>query len=397
MSKRVLVIGGGLAGLAAASRLHARGVDVLLLEARPRLGGRVYTSRARGAPVELGAEFLHGPPAEVLALLAEHQLPVQAEADGPDAPDDPFFADVAAFCAAGAAHPDESVADLARRLQPTWGEKISWILGYVGGFHAADPAQMSVYALLEAERAQGIGTAPPQRVLGGLDRLVDGLAAPLGPDRVRLGFPVTELAWAPGRVEARAADGRAEGGDAAVLTWPVGVWQVGTVRLNPPLPAHAAAAQGIGVGAAVRLTLHLRAPIPAPPFLELGAGFGVAWVAGDTVVVWAGGPQAEALRGLSGAALVERATAALEAALERPLAAEITGWQHHDWLDDPYARGAYSYGLAGARDAWARLGAPVAHTLYIAGEATCPPGTAATLHGAIGSGWRVADEVLAAG
>ena len=59
----VVVLGGGAAGLAAARELSQRGRTVVLVEARPRLGGRILTlhERAWPVPVELGAEFLHGP------------------------------------------------------------------------------------------------------------------------------------------------------------------------------------------------------------------------------------------------------------------------------------------------------------------------------------------------
>ncbi|MCS7050305.1 MAG: FAD-dependent oxidoreductase, partial [Thermomicrobium sp.] len=58
---RVLILGGGVAGLAAAWRLVQAGVEVLVLEARERVGGRVWTTFEYGPfPVELGAEFIHG-------------------------------------------------------------------------------------------------------------------------------------------------------------------------------------------------------------------------------------------------------------------------------------------------------------------------------------------------
>src|SRR5256885_2424809 len=72
----VIIIGGGIAGLTAARDLGAAGRQVLLLEARERLGGRIFTEYANGYPVELGAEFIHGAPPEILELAAEGGLPV---------------------------------------------------------------------------------------------------------------------------------------------------------------------------------------------------------------------------------------------------------------------------------------------------------------------------------
>ncbi|HYX40386.1 MAG TPA: FAD-dependent oxidoreductase, partial [Pyrinomonadaceae bacterium] len=67
----VLIIGAGAAGLAAARELGRAGFGVIVLEARARLGGRIYTQHENNeaAPVELGAEFVHGKPPEILEIV----------------------------------------------------------------------------------------------------------------------------------------------------------------------------------------------------------------------------------------------------------------------------------------------------------------------------------------
>src|SRR5205807_5048684 len=72
----LIVIGGGVAGLAATRELCAAGLNVVLLEARERLGGRILTRQTKDYPVELGAEFIHGRPPEILELAAEAGLPL---------------------------------------------------------------------------------------------------------------------------------------------------------------------------------------------------------------------------------------------------------------------------------------------------------------------------------
>ena len=62
----MIVIGAGIAGVAATQRLAAAGMNVLVLEARERLGGRIFTQHHDGYPVELGAEFMHGRPPEIM-------------------------------------------------------------------------------------------------------------------------------------------------------------------------------------------------------------------------------------------------------------------------------------------------------------------------------------------
>ena len=75
-ANNVLVIGGGIAGLTAARQLTSAGLQVTLLEARDRLGGRIFTQHTPEYPVELGAEFVHGHPEEILGLAAEAAAPI---------------------------------------------------------------------------------------------------------------------------------------------------------------------------------------------------------------------------------------------------------------------------------------------------------------------------------
>ena len=66
----------------------------------------------------------------------------------------------------------------------------------------------------------------------------------------------------------------------------------------------------------------------------------------------------------------------------------------HDWLHDPYARGAYSYQMVDGADAPAALARPLDATLFFAGEATDTEGATGTVHGAIASGRRAARQVM---
>ena len=111
---------------------------------------------------------------------------------------------------------------------------------------------------------------------------------------------------------------------------------------------------------------------------------------------WIGGPRAARLAGLPGETLLARALESAAAIFgERPeaLRDRLVASYSHEWLSDPFARGAYSHPLAGGMKAARALAAPIEGTLFFAGEATCDPPDNGTLDGAIASGRRAAREV----
>jgi len=120
-------------------------------------------------------------------------------------------------------------------------------------------------------------------------------------------------------------------------------------------------------------------------------------VRGPFLTGWAGGPRAQALGALSHSrridAAVESVSIALGVARARVRRSLLQAW-HHDWSADPFARGAYSYQLAGGAHAGRELARPIESTLYFAGEATCAPPLNGTVEGALASGRRAADQIL---
>jgi monoamine oxidase len=439
----VVVIGGGVAGLACAAALDAAGLRVALVEARERLGGRILTIRPDGTalPVELGAEFVHGAPPALFAIFAEAGLtPVRveqrswrADADGlrpmsdDEEDEDPFDElDVAR-------EPDRSVDDFLaawRARHPEGDAAATQARRFVEGFHAADPARMSERALAhetDAEAAEG-GDTQDYRLPEGYERVVAHLCARLSSrTTVVTGTRVEQVEWRPGsvRVRARGATGNRGGIDAAaaVVTLPVGVLAApadatGAVTFDPPLPDKARAVAGLAMGVARRVVLRFREPVwtwahRAPGVAESLDGLGFLFTPDAEVPVWwtprplaepmltgwLGGPRAERLVGRGDAEMHALALDALAGVLQverERLAGALVSAHTYDWGADPFARGAYSWTLVGGGAARYALAAPVADTLFWAGEATHWAGTAGTVHGAIASGQRAAAEVLAA-
>ena len=205
----VLVLGAGIAGLAAAECLAAAGRGVLILEARDRLGGRIHTvdDPALGHPIELGAEFVHGRPADLVGLIRKsgltlERMPTRHRGGRGRAPTPvPDIRDTLArlLDPAGGPLPDMPVAALLRqrRAELPSPAGLDPVARYLEGFHAADLGRFGTRSLAENEAAEDEDGDDPHRVREGYGALVQRLAARLDPDRaeIRLETVVASLRW----------------------------------------------------------------------------------------------------------------------------------------------------------------------------------------------------------
>jgi monoamine oxidase len=420
-SPEVLIIGAGAAGLTAARDLTAAGARVLVLEARDRLGGRIMTHHTPDGPVELGAEFVHGAVEETLSVAREAALPLREtdrgapRAKGEDeGPADFFSAMDVVLAHASANGPDESFRHLVDRVDVA-AEIKAQCLGLVEGYHAADPARISVRSLLKNTAADERPGANRQfRFVGGYDGLVAAISQRIDPAlcEVRLDTVVTEVSWGRGRVVVRTSAGQELAAPQLIVTVSLGVLKAGAIAFSPRLADKEEVISRLEMGDAERVSLCLAseawvAPERFPPggFLMTGEPpFPVWWISRPppfpVVTAWAGGRNARALSQLDGAARVDAAVAALAAALGADvgrLRQDLRDGFSHNWLADPFARGAYSYAGVGGSEAGTELAVPIDGTLFFAGEATESDGQNGTVHGAIASGHRAAKQVLGRG
>jgi monoamine oxidase len=435
----VAIIGAGAAGLAAARTLQERGFSVVVLEARERLGGRIFTHRDRGTPVpiELGAEFIHGSAEETDEILRKAGIAAYdisgrrwTANEGRFRPMDDFWErlDRVMRRLEKTRRPDRSFGEFLERKPG--GRRLAQerrlALQFVEGFHAADPSRISERMLADGGSPRGdVRERRIGRVLDGYDRIVEWLAEPVV-DAVRLSAVATRVRWAPGNVsvEARHGDGRARptvDARAAIIAVPLSILKLpvgehGAIEFDPDLRAKRPALDRLTMGSVVRITLRLSERFWASEWFAKQAEtkeldtlsflhthddqFPIWWtnypVTTPLLVGWHGGPGASELSRLASEEIEDAAIGALSRQFGVPLrrmrGLVEAGWLH-DWEHDPFSRGAYSYAMVNGIDAASLLARPLRGTLFFAGEAADPEGRNGTVHGAIATGHRAADEV----
>ena len=435
-----IVIGAGVAGLNAARKLSAAGRRVLVLEARSRVGGRILTAHeaadiVNGSSIalELGAEFVHGLPADCWSLIREAGLRT-LERGG-----EPYWFEAGELSpfllqSGGAYRVMEDMASWLLHQPPgtdlAFAEYLA-IAGlapaaagqarrYVEGFNAADQDRIGVAALVRQQKAEdAIEGDRIFHIEGGYDQLPQFLAAQVERHGglILLNRPVRRVEWRRGAVNAEVNElgtSRQYRARRIIVTLPLGVLQARAVTFAPPIDTIQRPADDMAMGHALRLTLlfHRRFWTDRAPdlgFLQSpGRVFPTWWTqqpnAAASLTGWVGGARAsgrtEALRASGSDALLSAALkdlAVIFALPEYELRTLLQGAYWHDWQGDEYARGAYSYAPVGSLDASRTLTVPLDDTVFFAGEHTDVQGHWGTVHGALASGLRAAQQALSAG
>ncbi|MEF3405085.1 NAD(P)/FAD-dependent oxidoreductase [Agromyces sp. CCNWLW203] len=423
-----IVIGAGVAGLTTARLLARAGRRVIVLEARDRVGGRVWTDRGDGLVTDLGASWIHGvagsPVAEAAEAFGMRMIEFTVGGYQPDSrpiayygPDGERLTDAAAQGFArdirsvdaalveviAASEPDASYRDVTERAltRQGWGiERAQRVREFL-----EHRAEEQYGAWIEDLAAHGLDddSIDGDEVVfpGGYDRLPERLAGGLD---IRLEHVVARVHWSPGGVTVT-TDRGAFTAATAVVTVPVGVLQSDEFVIEPPLPEPVAGALG-------RLTMNafekvvLRFPTKfwddgvyairqqGPESRRWHSWYDLTPLHGTpTLLTFAAGPTAKETSGWSDQQVVDSVLAQLRRLygerVEQPSSARVTAWQR-----DPFARGSYAYMTVGSTTAdHDDLATPIGGVLHLAGEATWTDDPA-TVPAAMYSGHRAAAAVL---
>lgn len=406
---RVLVVGAGMSGLVAAKALHNNGVEVVVFEAKDRIGGRTWTGDVGASRVDLGGAWVHGTKgsatADVLSAL-EVELPRDAS-----------YSDPQLFDELGS---DVSARDLGDFMSSFWwsseslaGPSVSeatteWIAeqGYTGDDvrlarwtvetlnenDSAGPAElMDLAGILTWEVLRGSDRVPE----GGYVVLVDALAEGLD---IRTSDPVSAIAWGEDGVTLTSASGE-HVGSTVIVTVPLGVLKSGGIAFDPALPSEKLdAIERLDMGNLEKVVLSYDEQWWTGSTLFIDAeGEGrfpgcadfTEYAGAPTLVCLYGGQFSRDVQsGWTDEQIIAGARETLLACFgadPEPAATFVT-----HWTTDPYAGGSYSYIPVGATAAdFTTLSEPLDDRVLFAGEHTIE-GQFQSVHGAFVSGLREA-------
>lgn len=418
-----IVVGAGPAGLGAARRLADAGKRVLVLEARDRIGGRMWTdTTSMSIPVERGAELVHGSDVSTWDLIDEAGLTThrQMSAAGRLTPESPWIRatdfETFHFPKGAPAFPDGLPRPTASETAQQWLDRVGIGRDNLPISVAAIevdseqfdvlPARSAYGAVLEALDLQNYsGPLPPQeygdyRVVGGYKQVL----APLSEDiPLALNAAVTRVQYRKNRVDLDTAAGKFKA-KSVIMAVPGGVLKHGDIAFDPPLPAERQAAiQEISYLPVFKGLFEFDRPVlpaahPSAPNWDVLATFsqnppslwngsaGTPGFGGEIVVSWMTGAKAQQLLDVPEQ---QRLATALESI--RLSAGDATLTPVHastyDWSKDRFARGAYP----GPFSRRTGLTDPIGGVLFWAGMVT------STVHASRDSGTKAATAVLASG
>lgn len=440
---RVIIVGAGMAGLAAANVLRQAGVECVVLEGRDRLGGRLWTRDLGGIPVDFGGSWIHEPDGNPMSdfadaagvdrvavdpianLLSIHAYDERTGSTLLTTDTSLAFASYAGFEETSQAWlqqlgPDASVKDgieaymklAGAAMLPEQRARALHVTRYVHEtFEAADWADISLNYLVNSPAVAYGGSEFGDFPVGGYARLVQAMA---GTGEVRLDHRVTRIEHGGRQVRVHARHGGETlsfSGSHVLVTVPLGVLKAASIAFDPPLPAsRIEAIAKLGYGHFEKIALRFdhpfwedgafprshfyfisgdaQQPMETPLFLDLNKNLGE-----PALVALCSGAYAQYFATLDPAQLQTRAMQVLRKAYGSSVP-DPTHVLTSRWAMDEFALGSYSYFAVGSEpEHMDELAEPASENLLFAGEATIKE-RYGYADGALTSGLREAHRLL---
>lgn len=421
---KVLVIGSGIAGLAAANTLRQQGYTVQVIEGNDRIGGRIWTSRVwPDAPVDLGASWIHGTEGNPITDLAEQvgaSLVTTSYDSGQVFGADGVELDAAqesqletlsdqvseVLAQAQDGEQDQSVRAAVERglnwqnLTPAQQRLVNFILtGTIETEYSGSTAATSTFWFDDSEEFDGEDALFAEGYSVIIDALAEGLDIVTGATvrAINHGGPGVTIATSSGEFT----------GDHVIVTVPLGVLQQAVIAFDPPLsPAKQQAIAALGMGVLDKVYLRFTQAFWDPDldwieYIPADEDNWAQWVSlarptGQPILLgFAAADFARRMEGLTDTEVVASAMRTVRTiyGVDVP---DPESYQVTRWAADPFSFGSYSFNALGSEPSMREaLASPEGGSLFFAGEATIRE-YFGTVHGAYLSGVRAADEIAGA-
>jgi monoamine oxidase len=411
----LIIIGAGAAGLMAGYKLADK-MDIIILEAQDRIGGRMETIKRKNRNIEAGAEFVHGNLPVTLGLLKDAGISFE-EAEGKiyrhrnselKEQDEMIEGWDALLDQMKELDHDMTVINFLDKYYPAPSEIRNEMIAYAEGFDLADAAKASTKKLYEEWSREDEAN---YRIPSGYTALAEYLASELikKGGTIHTGLKVQEIRQTKTGISVLNSTGQEFSADRVLISIPVnalaGSNENAAITFDPPLPDYQQAAANIGFGKVVKIVMEFR-----NSFWNTDGGFFISnqpfrtwWtqLPNRTAVLtgWAGSNAAAALQNLSDDEILEKAVNSLSVIFNFPankVKEELVDFHIFNLQKEPFICGGYSYSKPASDQARKLLNEPVNNKIFFAGEALYAGEHPGTVEAALVSGSDAAEKILKA-